>query len=124
MNQRIYLERITKNIKPFTLYPNGGFNPNAIHLLFNQPINTTNLDWAPIKFNANISELCHFHSYNAYWNNLPSDEFYMKLKEQFRDAREELARFVRHPNWIAKCAKRMNMDESDYIDLLHNCNVI
>ena len=101
--------------------PNAIFNQNAIHLLFNQPINITN--WAPIKFNANISELCHFQSY-YYWNNLPSDEFYMKLKEQFRDAREELARFVRHPDWIAKCAKRMNMDESDYIDLLYSCNVI
>ncbi len=121
MNQRIYLERITKNIKPMIV--SNAFNPNAIHLLFNQPINITN--WAPIKFNANISELCHFQSsYNAYWNHLPSDEFYMKLKEQFRDAREELARFVGHPDWIAKCAKRMNMDESDYIDLLYSCNVI
>lgn len=117
MNQRIYIQRLAI-IKPITLWE---CVMCPVHLIDNKEFNKKQ-DMLYIEYKKQ-QRLINEEEQN-YWHKLPSDEFYIKLKEQCGGSREELARFVGHPNWIAKCAKRMNMDESDYIDLLYNCNVI
>jgi len=37
---------------------------------------------------------------------------------------QELVAFVCNPNWIQKCATRLNMEFEEYQELLSDCNVI
>jgi hypothetical protein len=46
-----------------------------------------------------------------------------QMKENNRDFFEELVSFVCHPNWLNKCASRLNLDFIEYQALLMKCGV-
>jgi hypothetical protein len=48
----------------------------------------------------------------------------MQMRLDNQDFVQDLVAYVCHPNWIQKCATRLNMEFDEYQDLLAECNVI
>jgi hypothetical protein len=48
---------------------------------------------------------------------------HQQMKENNREFFEELVSFVCHPNWLNKCASRLNLDFMEYQALLMECGV-
>jgi sugar diacid utilization regulator len=82
-------------------------NPNAIHLI-EQTLDYVN--WYELSKNPNAMHLI-----------APLD--HLQMKENNREFFEELVSFVCHPNWLNKCASRLNMDFLEYQTLLMECGV-
>ena len=85
-------------------------NPNAIHLLEQNLDKIDKIDWFWLSSNPNAIHLL-----------APLNHEQMRIdnKEFF----QELVQFVCHPNWLFKCASRLNMDLDEYQYLLMKCNV-
>ena len=83
-------------------------NPNAMHLL-EQNLNKVN--WRALSKNPNAMHLLAKLDYNR-----------MRLNNQ--NFVQELVAYICNPNWIQKCATRLNMEFDEYQDLLIECNVI
>jgi hypothetical protein len=83
-------------------------NPNAIHILEQ---NLDKVNWSYLSSNPNTTHLL-------------AKLDYVKMRLDNQDFVQELVAFVCHPNWIQKCASRLNMDFDEYQDLLAECNVI
>jgi hypothetical protein len=48
---------------------------------------------------------------------------HQQIKENNREFFEELVSFVCHPNWLNKCASRLNLDFIEYQNLPIECGV-
>ena len=49
---------------------------------------------------------------------------YEKMRSENQQLFQELIAYLCHPNWIQKCANRLNLDFDKYQDLLIESNVI
>ena len=85
-------------------------NPNAIHLL-EQNQNVDKINWSCLSENPNAIHL--FAKLD-----------YIQMRLNNPDFVQDLVAFVCNPNWIQKCANRLNMGFEEYQDLLSECNVI
>jgi hypothetical protein len=83
------------------------YNKNAIHILEN---NLDKVDWKMLSYNPNAIHLI-----------APLN--HQQMKENNREFFEELVSFVCHPNWLNKCASRLNLDFMEYQTLLMECGV-
>ncbi len=82
-------------------------NPNAIHLL-EQNLDKVSWYW-----------LC----YNPNANHLIAPLNHIQMRENNKEFFQELVSFVCHPNWLNKCALRLNLDFIEYQQLLIECGV-
>jgi hypothetical protein len=105
-------------------------NPNAIHILKN---NLDKVDWNSCILNPNaihileqnlnkVTCLCLLSSTNNAIH-LVAPLNHQQMKENNREFFEELVSFVCHPNWLNKCASRLNLDFMEYQALLMECGV-
>lgn len=101
------------------------YNPNAptIYKIF-EPLNWESLS-------DNVSGIHNFEQKldKIEWEQLlcnkPFDQLdYKQMFISNQQFKQELITFICNPMWIQKCASRLNMDFSDYQDLLMNCNVL
>ena len=83
-------------------------NPNAIHLLEQ---NIDKVNWHVLSQNPNAMHLL-------------AKLDYMQMRLNNQEFVQDLVAFVCNPNWIQKCATRLNMEFEEYQDLLSECNVI
>ena len=105
-------------------------NQNAIHLLEK---NVDKVDWYRLANNPNaiyileqnVDKICwSYLSSNPNATHLLAKLDYVKMRLDNQDFVQDLVAYVCHPNWIQKCATRLNMDFDEYQDLLAECNVI
>ena len=95
-------------VNPKVSWANLSRNPNAICLLEQ---NLDKVDWFWLSQNPNAMHLL-------------AKLDYMQMHLNNQEFVQDLVAFVCNPNWIQKCANRLNMGFEEYQDLLSECNVI
>ena len=100
--------KLTYIVNPKVSWANLSSNPNAIHLLEQ---NLDKVNWFYLSCNQNAIHLL-------------SKLDYVQIRLNNQEFVQDLVSFVCNPNWIQKCATRLNMEFEEYQDLLSECNVL
>lgn len=122
------------NMKEMQIFPGKlCLNPSAIPIIEQYLDKLTPFEWMCLSSNPNAVHILEKNMDKICWSvlcknpnaiHLIAKLDYEKMRSENQPLFQELIAYLCHPNWIQKCANRLNLDFDKYQDLLIESNVI